>query len=643
MAFTFTRIANTNTSIPNREETFDGFSFFDTDLLWPTINDRGDVAFYGRGILEENNPSIAGIYIYTDSLQFVVDTNTPIPNDPFPSDNTDSFLGFTPPFLNNNGELAFRSLIAIDPSVQGLESLKIGIYKTVGGLNTLNTVADPNTLIPGSTETFQALSPFISFNENGNVVFVGSNNDGSIFFPETQGGIYIDTDTTGLTPAVELNDPIPNQTEIFDFFLFPDINNNGTVVFDGRKENRSSNGIYKSEGGVLTTIVDNNTPVPNSTGTFSNASYPRLNQNGNVAFFGSQFSDNNTLTNIGVYTDIGGINLVADTNTPIPNGVGNFITFASDAESTPTDSFPSDLLSLDDNGVVAFVGVGSEEQQGIYTNLNGELETVIDLNTPLEGKIIQDLAFGPEGLSGNQIAFSALFTDGTEGIYVANFAPVSLSLTVDTESISEADGEDAATVTVTRTGGTAASLDVTLTSSDPTEATVPLTVTIPVDQTTATFSLNAVDDLIDDGDRTVTLTASAEGFTEETAEITVVDDVSVPTPPPEGIFTFTRIVNTNISIPNREETFDGFSFFDTDLLWPTINDRGDVAFYGRGILEKNSTSISPSIAGIYIHTDSLQFIVDTNRPVPNDPFPNNNIIQIIFGVLLYLFLTRIES
>ncbi len=76
-------------------------------------------------------------------------------------------------------------------------------------------------------------------------------------------------------------------------------------------------------------------------------------------------------------------------------------------------------------------------------------------------------------------------------------------------SISEFGGPAATTVTITRNTDTTDPLDVALTSSDTTEASIQTTATIPAGQSTVTVDLDAVDDLLIDGDQTVTITASA--------------------------------------------------------------------------------------------------------------------------------------
>ncbi|MDJ0556056.1 MAG: hypothetical protein QNJ68_16770 [Microcoleaceae cyanobacterium MO_207.B10] len=527
MTFTFTRIANTDTPIPNGTENFTGFGYYIedgetnfSDLTWPAINENGNIAFLGRKF--ENQQ---GIYTDINGLNLVADTNTPIPNNPIP-DETDTFLTFQPPIINNNGNVSFRGILALNDNFNG-SLFDTGIYTDIGGLN---QVADINTTIPGSTETFDSFGFLPSLNDNGNIAFYGEISD--FGFPGFQ-GIY--THIGGINLIADTNTPIPGTTENFEGFGTLSFNNNETVAFVGFTDTTFTEPAiyYSNSEGILTSIIDTKTPIPNSTENFSNLSTPILNNNDEIVFAASQ----DLSGNFGIYTNnIGGINVVADVNTSIPDGVGNFTGFTSeDPDNISFDSFVSDLYSINDSGKVAFIGVGIDEQQGIYTNLNNVLEKVVDRNTSLEGKTISDLAFGWYGLNENQIAFTAQFTDETEGIYVATNAPVSLSLNIDIDNISEADGENAATVTITRTGGTATPLEVNLTSSDTTEVTVSSIVTIPLDQTSVTFSVDAIDDLIDDGDQTVNLTATATGYTEDTIEFIVTDNDDPPPPPEDQI------------------------------------------------------------------------------------------------------------
>ncbi|CAN0523241.1 unnamed protein product, partial [Scytosiphon promiscuus] len=62
---------------------------------------------------------------------------------------------------------------------------------------------------------------------------------------------------------------------------------------------------------------------------------------------------------------------VADKNTMIPGGTGNFTSF-----------LPPVPIGGDD---VAFLGRGSSDQEGIYTSIGGTLAVVADLNTIIPG------------------------------------------------------------------------------------------------------------------------------------------------------------------------------------------------------------------------------------------------------------------
>ncbi|RCJ42704.1 hypothetical protein A6770_07440 [Nostoc minutum NIES-26] len=103
-----------------------------------------------------------------------------------------------------------------------------------------------------------------------------------------------------------------------------------------------------------------------------------------------------------------------------------------------------------------------------------------------------------------------------------------LSLSVSPSSFAENAGANAATGTLTRSDNSVSDLVVNLSSNDPTEATVPTTVIFIGNSPTATFAINAEDDLILDGSQSVTITASATGFTNGTTEITVTDNEVAP-------------------------------------------------------------------------------------------------------------------
>ncbi len=104
---------------------------------------------------------------------------------------------------------------------------------------------------------------------------------------------------------------------------------------------------------------------------------------------------------------------------------------------------------------------------------------------------------------------------GVGGLAIRELSPPApdLAVTLDENTLSEADGPAATTVTITRGTDTSNALDLILTSSDSTEATVPAMVTIPAGQSSVTVDLDAIDDTAADGDQLVTIKATVAGGT----------------------------------------------------------------------------------------------------------------------------------
>ena len=119
-------------------------------------------------------------------------------------------------------------------------------------------------------------------------------------------------------------------------------------------------------------------------------------------------------------------------------------------------------------------------------------------------------------------ASAAGFSDVTDTLTVTDDEAPELTLTIDPDSISENGG--IATATLTRNTGTSGDLVVNLSSDDTTEATVPTQATIADGSDSVQFTVTGVDDLIADGDQSVTITASATGFSDVTDTLTVTDD-----------------------------------------------------------------------------------------------------------------------
>jgi hypothetical protein len=157
----------------------------------------------------------------------------------------------------------------------------------------------------------------------------------------------------------------------------------------------------------------------------------------------------------------------------------------------------------------------------------------------------------------------------------------SLSLAIDKDIIAENAGNNAATATITRSIVTDEDLIVTLASNNTSEITVPNQVIIPANQASATFSLSAVDDNIPDGIQTVTITATANGFSQGVDTINVADinvpdlkivNLSASTPlltGKQGSFTY-RVINQGLS--DAKGTWTDKIYLSTDTTLETNKD-----------------------------------------------------------------------
>ena len=101
------------------------------------------------------------------------------------------------------------------------------------------------------------------------------------------------------------------------------------------------------------------------------------------------------------------------------------------------------------------------------------------------------------------------YEDDSAGIMILDDDEPELTLTLSTDTISEADGPMAMLATISRAVASSTSLQVSLSLDDPSQARVPSIVVIPAGQSQTTFYVSPIADGWADGRQTVTLTASA--------------------------------------------------------------------------------------------------------------------------------------
>ena len=338
----------------------------------PHIEGRS-AAFRGAG------PGFVGVFQWAnESVSLVADLNTSVPGQTGP---VSAYSGFTP--VTHNGSFYFT----------GYGPEGSGIYVKQSG--TLSVVADYTTPVPDGSGTFQG---FNSLNvKNGIVSFVGRDSGG-------HQGIYTVNEGTVET-VVNGDTAVPG---------LPGVTNIGGMSFDGEDfaftasndGTTSMMGVYKIIDDIISVVADHTTPIPDGSGDFTRFFQPRIDQE-NVAFKGVR---DGTQYQSGIYAELSGsLVRVADRNTPIPEGTGDFQQF-----------YGMDI----EHGRVVFNSISEvdKDDSGIYFFENGTLRKVIDTGDQLDGRNIREpsggipgIGFSAPGLDGDLLAFSVQFDSGDPG------------------------------------------------------------------------------------------------------------------------------------------------------------------------------------------------------------------------------------
>jgi len=223
-------------------------------------------------------------------------------------------------------------------------------------------IADTSNSIPGGVGNFTSFHSVIT--DGADVWFIGSGNDVPQPQPSAglrQSGIYRARHNSPLDTIFDkMSDPRFSRSVIGNFVgLSVD---QGDMSFGFSSSSPSHlryviNGVFGEVSGVdvYQTVIDQEVVVLKNPGI-------------GASIFKSVQGTLSTL--------------VDGTNTPIPDGAGTFTRFYSIAvDGNDLSFFGNDMRFLPDDGI--FI----ETQRGIYKQINGTLETVADLNTPIPNGI----------------------------------------------------------------------------------------------------------------------------------------------------------------------------------------------------------------------------------------------------------------
>lgn len=214
--------------------------------------------------------------------------------------------------------------------------------------------------------------------------------------------------TTPFTRIADTSTPIPGASGNFVAFSnMVSVNEDGDVAFSEDNFDAPSNdGIHFWSAGDLSLIADFDTAIPGGTGNFTAFSFFGNGIEGNtIAFRGGGASDQT-----GIYAYNGTIlEKIADTTTAIPDGTGNFTGFTT---------------AYVDGGDFAFIADGSAAQQGIYLASGATITRVADQSTPVPG-IGGNFQWSSQlGFDGGNLSFWANVTGGTTpGNIIGAYSP----------------------------------------------------------------------------------------------------------------------------------------------------------------------------------------------------------------------------
>jgi hypothetical protein len=166
-------------------------------------------------------------------------------------------------------------------------------------------------------------------------------------------------------------------------------------------------------GYVIEKVADTATPIPAGTGSFTAFGTPSI-HGGTIAFRADGASGQK-----GVYALIAGtLTRVADLNTPVPGGPGNFTFFDSAAIGG--------RVSVASDGSVAFSGQFGANRHGIFTNRTGPLSIVADDTFPVPGNPgAHFLNIFQLSHDAGRVAFTGVSDGFFQGLYLADGSTIS--------------------------------------------------------------------------------------------------------------------------------------------------------------------------------------------------------------------------
>jgi hypothetical protein len=378
----------------------------------PVLNNAGQVAFqaYLRDSAGNEDFNHRGIWSEgSGSLALVAHKGDPAPGTPAGVNYGNFWV--VPPVLNDSGETAFYCTLT-GSGVDGTNSTGIWAERSGG----VELVARNGDHAPGKPVgvNFSTLLKTPLFNNAGQVAFAAMLTDGTT-------GNWLDSSGTA--------------TLVVSSGTIDALNNDGQIVF------RNTNGVsvWSESSGTVALVASPGDQAPGTSAgvTFTGFDRAYVNDAGQTAFRARLAGSGVDSTNDdGIWSEgSGSLALIARTGAQAP-GTPNGVKFKE--LYTPWLGF-NNVGQMAFSAYLAGTGVDETNDGGIWaTDRSGVLQPIVregDLLevAPGDFRTIDNAYFQPGGIFwGNsdgfnnlgQLAFSAHFTDGSDGIFVSNHVAV---------------------------------------------------------------------------------------------------------------------------------------------------------------------------------------------------------------------------
>lgn len=269
-----------------------------------------------------------------------------------------------------------------------------------------------------------------------------------------------------MSAVVTSGQAAPGTGGSFNYVNSLPINNAGESAIHGNSPPfyATPTGIWSNAGpGDIRLVAHAGMPLPGSSELFFSVDPPVLNSQGRVAFFGYSANSINSLWRENEQFEL---ELVVKQYDPIPGTSNIFIDFTSQTDR---------LVAMNAKGQIAFHSLLTDENHGVGTlgqgifalDTNGNLQVIartgeqidvdngpgVDLRTVQSLSFLEFLGYGDECVGNEdgrrspfndhgQLAFSASFTDGSDGVFVSNLVASLPGLPGDFDADGDIDGRD---------------------------------------------------------------------------------------------------------------------------------------------------------------------------------------------------------